>query len=101
MCFEEKSYVLYYKTIDGFQGSECDIIIFSATRSNQKSQIGFLRDYRRINVMLTRTRNGLIVIGDKYTLSNGHNLWRDWLKYVCYHNNAIIHDYNKHIVNDI
>ena len=81
-------------TVDGFQGSECDVIVFSATRCNEQSTVGFLRDYRRINVMLTRTKNGLIVVGDRRTLSNGDDLWRSWLKYVCDDNKAIIHDYD-------
>ena len=79
------------RTVDGFQGSECDIIVFSATRCNDANIVGFLKDYRRINVMLTRTKNGLIVVGDRQTLANGDSLWHDWLKYVCDDNKAIVH----------
>eukprot|EP01083_Nonionella_stella_P092488 258965_1 len=81
------------RTVDGFQGSECDVIVFSATRSNDDSAVGFLSDYRRLNVMLTRCKNGLIVVGDANTLSSGDALWRNWLQYVCDANKAIVTDY--------
>jgi superfamily I DNA and/or RNA helicase len=56
------------KTIDGFQGQERDIIAISLVRSNRESRIGFLSDYRRINVAMTRARKKLLLIGDSSTL---------------------------------
>ena len=44
------------KTVDGFQGNERDVIIFSAVRSNHANKIGFLDDCRRLNVAITRGR---------------------------------------------
>lgn len=52
------------QTIDGFQGQECDVIYISLVRSNPRGEIGFLSDYRRMNVAMTRARKLLVVIGD-------------------------------------
>ena len=56
-------------TVDGFQGQESDFIVISLVRSNESGTIGFLRDYRRMNVALTRAKKKLIIIGDSSTLS--------------------------------
>jgi ATP-dependent RNA/DNA helicase IGHMBP2 len=55
-------------TIDSFQGQERDIIIISLVRSNERSEIGFLNDYRRMNVAMTRAKKKLIIIGDSSTI---------------------------------
>ena len=55
-------------TIDSFQGQERDIIILSLVRSNEKQDIGFLKDYRRMNVAMTRAKKKLIIIGDSATV---------------------------------
>jgi superfamily I DNA and/or RNA helicase len=55
-------------TIDSFQGQEADGVIISLVRSNAQQEIGFLRDYRRLNVALTRAQNRLIVVGDSATI---------------------------------
>ncbi len=57
-------------TIDGFQGQERDVIYISLVRSNAKGDIGFLQDYRRMNVAMTRARKMLVVIGDSATIGN-------------------------------
>ncbi|MBL7901981.1 MAG: AAA family ATPase [Bacteroidia bacterium] len=59
---------LHIKTIDGFQGEERDVIYISLVRSNEKQEIGFLSDERRMNVALTRARKKLVVIGDSSTI---------------------------------
>lgn len=55
-------------TIDGFQGQERDVIYISLVRSNAKGEIGFLSDYRRMNVAMTRAKKLLVVVGDSGTI---------------------------------
>ena len=68
-------------SVDGFQGQEREVIYISLVRSNEKGQIGFLSDTRRMNVALTRARKKLVVIGDSATLAN-HDFYKDFLDYV-------------------
>jgi len=55
-------------TVDGFQGREKEAVLVSLVRSNERGEIGFLGDYRRMNVAWTRARRALIVIGDAATI---------------------------------
>ena len=72
-------------TVDGFQGQERDIIYLSLVRCNEKNEIGFLMDYRRMNVALTRARLQLVVIGDSATLGN-NPFYAQFLDYCEQHN---------------
>jgi len=54
-------------SIDGYQGREKEAIILSLVRSNDKGEVGFLGDTRRMNVGMTRARRLLIVLGDSTT----------------------------------
>jgi regulator of nonsense transcripts 1 len=63
------------KSVDGYQGRERDVIIFSAVRSNRQGKVGFLQDWRRMNVALTRARSALVVVGDLDTLTEGDKHW--------------------------
>lgn len=67
-------------TIDSFQGQEKDLIIISLVRSNSSSEIGFLQDYRRMNVAMTRARKKLIVIGDSATIGQD-KFYNDFLNF--------------------
>ena len=51
-------------TVDSFQGSEAEQVVISFVRSNCGGHIGFLSDYRRLNVALTRAKRSLFLIGD-------------------------------------
>lgn len=51
-------------TIDNFQGEESDIIVISLVRSNNTGKIGFLKVQNRINVMLSRAKHGMFLIGN-------------------------------------
>ncbi|MCH5597077.1 AAA domain-containing protein [Niabella ginsengisoli] len=55
-------------TIDSFQGQEKPVIVLSLVRSNDNCEIGFLKDYRRMNVAITRAQQQLIIIGDSATI---------------------------------
>lgn len=55
-------------TVDAFQGQERDVIVVSMVRANERGEIGFLRDLRRMNVAITRARMKLIILGDSTTL---------------------------------
>ena len=68
-------------TIDSFQGQEKEIIILSLVRSNDDGEIGFLKDYRRMNVAITRAKQKLFVIGDSATIG-GDNFYKSFLNYI-------------------
>lgn len=63
-------------TIDSFQGRESDIIIFSTVRCNAAGEIGFVEDKRRLNVMWTRAKLAVIIIGDRGTMTETSGLWK-------------------------
>ncbi|KAF7724220.1 DEAD-box type RNA helicase [Apophysomyces ossiformis] len=62
--------------IDGFQGQEKDIIIFSCVRAGSGRGIGFLADIRRMNVGLTRAKRSLFVLGHAPSLMHSQ-YWGD------------------------
>ena len=66
-------------TIDGAQGREKDFVILSCVRSNTDHSVGFLQEYKRINVALTRAQYGLIIVADIDTLRADKN-WNMMLK---------------------
>jgi ABC-type molybdenum transport system ATPase subunit/photorepair protein PhrA len=54
-------------TVDSFQGNEADIVVVSLVRNNNlldvRKSIGFLSEESRMNVLLSRGRKKLILIG--------------------------------------
>ncbi|GAM15734.1 DEAD/DEAH box helicase [Mesobacillus selenatarsenatis] len=52
-------------TVDRFQGMEMDVILLSMVRNHDNNQddIGFAKDYRRLNVALSRARELLVMVG--------------------------------------
>jgi superfamily I DNA and/or RNA helicase len=73
-------------TIDSFQGQEKETIILSLVRSNEDNDIGFLKDYRRMNVAITRAKEQLFVIGDSATIG-GDAFYNSFLTYIETHGN--------------
>lgn len=69
-------------SVDGFQGREKDVIILSLVRSNDKKEVGFLSEKRRLNVAMTRPKRCLCVVGDSETVSNGGKFLKDWMTWL-------------------
>ena len=78
------------KSVDGFQGREKKFIIFSTVRSNKHGNVGFLSDWKRLNVAITRCKFGLIIIGDEFTLKNDQR-WNNYINWL--NSNRLIVDY--------
>jgi len=67
-----------HSTLDNYQAEERDIVIATLTRSNPDHDIGFMSSPERLNVLLSRARNALIMIGDLNTFTGsreGGELW--------------------------
>ncbi|CCF36962.1 hypothetical protein CH063_00242 [Colletotrichum higginsianum] len=57
-------------TVDNFQGEEAKVIIVSLVRSNNEKRCGFLSTSNRINVLLSRAKHGMYIIGNSNTSSH-------------------------------
>lgn len=68
-------------TIDSFQGQEQEVVFLSLVRSNENGTLGFLKDYRRLNVALTRAKQELYIVGDSVTLGNDL-FFKSFLNYI-------------------
>lgn len=75
------SHRLEIDTVDGFQGQEKEVVLISLVRSNDKCEIGFLSDTRRMNVAMTRARRKLVIVGDSATIG-GDPFYQQMLTYV-------------------
>ncbi|KAJ6497671.1 P-loop containing nucleoside triphosphate hydrolase protein [Mycena sanguinolenta] len=72
-------------TIDNYQGEESDIVVASLTRSNPNNDIGFMFAPERLNVLLSRARDALILIGNSNTFTRsrkGGALWRTFFELI-------------------
>lgn len=78
----EKFPLIEISTVDGFQGREKEVIVLSLVRSNEKFEVGFLAEERRLNVAMTRPKKQLCVIGNMEVLQRCGNKflkhWADW-----------------------
>ncbi|XP_031111945.1 probable helicase MAGATAMA 3 [Ipomoea triloba] len=72
--------VVDVNTVDGFQGREKDVAIFSCVRSNKDRGIGFVADFRRMNVGITRARASVLVVGSASTLKRGDKHWKNLIE---------------------
>ena len=74
---------LRISTVDNYQGEESDIVVISLTRSNPSGEIGFLSQPERVNVLLSRARNAMFIIGNVDTFlrsRKGKALWQNLLE---------------------
>jgi DNA replication ATP-dependent helicase Dna2 len=66
-------------TVDKFQGKDKQCIIISLVRSNDGNSCGdLIKDWRRVNVAITRAERKLLFVGSKQTLS-ASNCFKDLL----------------------
>lgn len=75
----QKKRPIHLSTIDNLQGEESDIVIISLTRSNPDGDIGFMISPERLNVLLSRARKAVILIGNPATFMasrRGGELWK-------------------------
>ena len=73
-----------FNSVDAVQGREADIVFFSCVRSNDRQEVGFLgpKNWRRINVALSRARFKLHIVGDANFWSNSRTDLKDVLQYM-------------------
>jgi ATP-dependent RNA/DNA helicase IGHMBP2 len=69
---------LEVSTVDGAQGREWDVVLYSTVRSNPQHRLGFVEDERRLNVAVTRAKRNFLLVGDERTLGD-HPQFRDLL----------------------
>jgi hypothetical protein len=57
----------FWGTVDSFQGDQADVVIISMVRNNGHATpsraLGFLRDERRMNVLLSRAKWRMVIVG--------------------------------------
>ncbi|RPA90894.1 hypothetical protein L873DRAFT_1753088 [Choiromyces venosus 120613-1] len=63
-------------TVDNFQGEEAKVVIISLVRSNDAKKCGFLKTSNRINVLLSRAKDGMYIFGNALTCT-GVEMWSD------------------------
>jgi len=81
-------------TVESFQGDEKKIIVISSVRSSArylssdaKFCLGFLKNFRRLNVAISRPRSGLIIIGNSKLLATDVT-WRTLIQF-CIQNECL------------
>jgi len=77
----ERAAGLEIGTVDGFQGREKEAVIVDLVRSNERGEIGFLANTRRMNVALTRAKRFLLVVADSATLGE-HPYYAQFIQYI-------------------
>lgn len=66
--------------MENYQGEENRIILLSLVRNNEKNNIGYLTMKNRICVALSRSREGLFIIGNQDLLAQCSETWKSICK---------------------
>lgn len=71
-------------TVHQFQGKEVDVCIYSITRDNEKGTLGFMTEWRNLNVALSRGRDYLVIVGSRSFCRSvpGENPFYNILNYI-------------------
>ncbi|KAJ9095628.1 hypothetical protein QFC21_005499 [Naganishia friedmannii] len=69
-------------SVDGMQGQEREAVVLSLVRSNPEREVGFLAEYRRLNVAMTRAKRQLCVVGDSGTVGKGSGYLKKWMEFL-------------------
>ncbi|CAG8790137.1 22176_t:CDS:2, partial [Gigaspora rosea] len=69
------------RTVDNFPGEEADIVIISLVRNTRKESdrgnIGFLKSTNRSNVLLSRAKHGMFLLGNADLMGRHSDFWRN------------------------
>ncbi|CAG8682106.1 24657_t:CDS:10, partial [Gigaspora margarita] len=67
------------RTVDNFQGEEADIVIVSLVRNCNnldRGNIGFLKSRNRSNVLLSRAKHGMFLLGNAELMEKYSDFWK-------------------------
>lgn len=67
--------------LDNYQGEQSNIVLVTMTRSNTSNDIGFMSSPERLNVLLSRARNALIMLGNPNTFMNARKGKQVWTQF--------------------
>lgn len=65
-------------TVDNFQGEEADLVVISLVRSNPHGNVGFLKEAQRVNVLMSRAKHGMFIIGNSSVLRGSKAAKKVW-----------------------
>ncbi|KAL3077397.1 hypothetical protein niasHT_030428 [Heterodera trifolii] len=107
-CNEESIEEVIVTTADSTQGYEADLTIVTTTLSGRSEQVGFWAEEARVNVALSRSCHGLILIGNFSQLWRFDGIWKRYIRKGLEFTQVVTPEYldfftdtNAHYVNDI
>lgn len=82
--------------VEAFQGSEHRLVVLCTTRARERflasdveKGTGLVNEHRRLNVAITRAKEGLIVIGNPWILERDR-VWEQWMEFAWRHNGVAL-----------